>query len=325
MKTNIFFFYLILILAGCKSISDFSTEKISLSGEWNFIIDSLDRGVEEGWYNNILPEKVRLPGSMAENGKGNEVGVNTPWTGDIVDRSYFTEEKYAKYRRPGNIKIPFWLKPVKYYKGVAWYQKEVEISEGWKDKKVKLFLERPHWESGVFVNGIGAGSCNSLATPHEYDISTLLKSGKNLITVRIDNRVIIPVGVNSHSISDHTQGNWNGITGEISLRASSPVDISQIRIYPDLTEKKARVIVSVEGSAGSRFSGKLILSAGSFNSSASLKVKRKSVPVTMNTDKAEFIIEYPMGRKPLLWSEFDPSMYRLEVILKNDKGEILDI
>jgi len=312
------------LFAGCSEKPDFKAEKISLAGEWNFIIDSLDRGVAEGWYNNILPEKVRLPGSMAENGKGYEVDVNTPWTGDIVDRSYFTDEKYAKYRQPGNIKIPFWLKPVKYYKGVAWYQKEVEIPEGWKGRKVKLFLERPHWESGVFVNGREAGSCNSLATPHEYDISTLVKSGKNLITVRVDNRVIIPVGVNSHSISDHTQGNWNGIAGEISLRASSPVDISQIRIYPDLAGKKARVIVSVEGVAGSQFRGKLILSAGSFNSPVNRKVKAKSVPVTINTGKAELVIEYPMGRKPLLWSEFDPSMYRLKVILKNDKGEILD-
>ena len=34
-------------------------------------------------------------------------------------------------RQPGNIKIPFWLEPVKYYKGVAWYQKDVEIPENW--------------------------------------------------------------------------------------------------------------------------------------------------------------------------------------------------
>jgi len=319
-----YLFYIVLLVTGCTGKTGYMEEKISLAGKWNFMIDSLDVGLKEEWYNRNLTDSLLLPGSMAENGKGNEVTVNTAWTGDIIDRSYFTDEKYAKYRQPGNIKIPFWLKPVKYYKGVAWYQKEVEIPEGWKGRKVKLFLERPHWESGVFVNGRKAGSCNSLATPHEYDISTLVKSGKNLITVRIDNRVIIPVGVNSHSISDHTQGNWNGIAGEISLRASSPVDISQIRIYPDLAGKKARVIVSVEGASGSRFSGKLILTASSFNSPVNRKVKAKSVPVTINTGKAELVIEYPMGRKPLLWSEFDPSMYRLKVILKNDKGEILD-
>ncbi len=61
--------------------------------------------------------------------------LKTPWTGDIVDQSYFTDKKYEKYRQPGNIKIPFWLKPVKYYKGVAWYQKEFEIPAEWEGKE----------------------------------------------------------------------------------------------------------------------------------------------------------------------------------------------
>ena len=38
-------------------------------------------------------ETVKLPGSMAENGKGNEVTVNTDWVGDIIDKSYFTEKQ----------------------------------------------------------------------------------------------------------------------------------------------------------------------------------------------------------------------------------------
>ncbi len=114
---------------------------------------------------------------MAENGKGNEVTINTDWTGDIVDRSYFTDKKYERYRQPGNIKIPFWLKPVKYYKGPAWYQKDVEIPAGWSGKRVVLFLERCHWESTVFVNDKKAGSQNSLSTPHEYDLTDLLGTG----------------------------------------------------------------------------------------------------------------------------------------------------
>ena len=174
---NLFFF--LLILAGCTSNSEFTREKLSLAGEWQFRIDSLDKGVDNKWYNDSFIETVRLPGSMAENGKGDEVSLKTSWTGDIVDKSYFTAKEYEKYRQPGNIKIPFWLKPVKYYKGVAWYQKEVEIPEGWNGKNITLFLEQCHWESTVFVNGAKAGSQNSLATPHEYKISDLLVAGKN--------------------------------------------------------------------------------------------------------------------------------------------------
>ena len=96
------------------------------------------------------------------------------------------------------------------------------------------------WESIVYVNGKQAGSQNSLATPHEYDITDLLVPGKNLMSIRVDNRIIIPIGVNSHSISDHTQSNWNGITGDISLRATSKIYISDVRVYPDIEKEKRK-------------------------------------------------------------------------------------
>ena len=195
---------------------------------------------------------------MAENGKGDEVTLKTDWTGEIVDKSYFTEKKYEKYRQPGNIKIPFWLKPVKYYKGVAWYQKEVDLPSGWNGKNIMLFLERPHWESTVYINGKKAGSENSLAVPHQFDITDLLVPGKNLLSIRIDNRVNIPVGVNSHSISDHTQSNWNGIAGDISLKATSKVFISDVRVYPDIQGKKAKIIVALTNKSGTPFKGKLL-------------------------------------------------------------------
>src|SRR5664280_3882362 len=80
---------LVLLLAGCSVRPDEIREKLSLAGEWRFRIDSLDKGIENMWYNDLAVETVRLPGSMAENGKGNEVTINTDWTGEIVDKSYF--------------------------------------------------------------------------------------------------------------------------------------------------------------------------------------------------------------------------------------------
>lgn len=299
-------------------------EIISLAGEWRFVIDSLDKGVEEQWYNTLSTETINLPGSMAENGKGDEVGPGTPWTGDIIDKSYFTDARYEKYRQPGNIKLPFWLKPVKYYKGPAWYQKEVELPSGWKDRDVVLFLERPHWESTLFVNGRKAGSQNSLAVPHQYNITSLLNKGRNLISIRIDNSMVIPIGVNSHSVSDHTQSNWNGITGDISLRASSPVFISEVTIYPDVQEKTARVITKISNNSNEEFAGKVVISAESFNSGRKIKLKSLSSDAVTSADNTSLVVEYPMGDDFLKWNEFDPSLYRLTVRLKGKGGRLLD-
>jgi len=297
-------------------------ESIPLSGEWKFRIDSLDQGIDRKWFSLDLEESVKLPGSMADNGKGNEVGVNTPWTGDIVDRSYFTDKKYERYRKPGNIKIPFWLKPVKYYKGPAWYQKTVDIPAGWSGRRIVLFLERCHWESTVFVNEKRAGSQNSLATPHEYDITDLLLPGKNKITIRIDNRMVVPVGVNSHSVSDHTQSDWNGITGTISLIATSGVFIDDIKVFPDVVNQKARVIVNIGNRSAVNFKGKLIIKSKVFNSSHEQTQQRKIVTIVTNSKQQQVVLDYKI-RNPQLWSEFSPSLYKLSADLE-ENGKIIN-
>jgi len=105
---------------------------------------------------------------------------------------------------------------------------------------------------------------NSLSTPHEYDLTRLLDRGRNRISIRIDNRMIIPVGVNSHSVSDHTQSNWNGITGNISLVSTPRVYIEDIKVFPDINGKKAKIIVSIRNTKDIDFNGKLAIRAREF-------------------------------------------------------------
>ncbi|MCU0456734.1 MAG: beta-galactosidase, partial [Bacteroidales bacterium] len=311
------------ILSACSVPEKETRQQLPLAGEWFFRIDSLDQGIEKEWYSSLPDETVKLPGSMAENGTGNEVTVSTPWTGDIIDKSYFTDLKYEKYRQPGNIKIPFWLKPVKYYKGVAWYQKEVVVQDEWKGKRIVLHLERCHWESTLFVNGKKAGSQNSLSTPHEYDITGLLNPGKNLLSIRIDNRVIIPVGVNSHSISDHTQSNWNGITGNICLYATSKVFIDDVKVFPDVADGSAKVIVSMRNTSGNEFNGRLTLKALSVNGEDAGNQAAKAQKVKITSAGQSLVISYKM-RNPQLWSEFNPVCYTMNVSLQQGKEGVID-
>lgn len=65
------FIFLVLLVAGCTSGPDLERDSISLAGEWEFRMDSLDQGIDRQWYNSSFNEKVKLPGSMADNGKGN--------------------------------------------------------------------------------------------------------------------------------------------------------------------------------------------------------------------------------------------------------------
>jgi hypothetical protein len=309
---------LFIIICFCSSLV--TAQSISLAGDWQFQIDRNDVGVQEQWFNKKLADNIKLPGSMLTNGKGDEVTINTQWTGSIYDSSWFFNPRMEKYRQSGNLKFPFWLTPAKYYKGAAWYQKEVTIPANWTKKSIELFLERCHTETMVWVDGKEAGMQNSLVAPHVYELSTALTPGKHTITIRVDNRIkAINVGPDSHSLTDHTQGNWNGIIGKMALQAKPLVKIASVQVYPDVAKKQAIVVVAVKGVLGGRL--QLTLAATAFNS----KVPHQ-VPVVKEAfggvdSVTTWQVTLPMGDQVQLWDEFNPALYKLLVTLQGPNGD----
>jgi len=318
---------LLLLLPACFHVhaqqdKGVSTDKIDLSGQWLFQIDSLDSGIKEKWFNKQLADRIQLPGSMTTNGKGDDITVHTPWTGSIVDSSWFFKPEYAPYREPGNIKVPFWLQPIKYYKGAAWYQKTINIPASWKSKDISLFIERSHWESQVWIDDQFIGMRNSLGTPHVFNLTEFLKPGSHRLTIRIDNRVKdIDVGQNSHSISDHTQSNWNGMVGELSVKATPLTHLDDIQLHPDIQNKQVIARIKINTThAGTK--AQVTFQAASDDPSAE-KLKPLTKTVVLNKEQTELEVAYPMGADPLLWDEFNPHLYTMHVQLsqKNESEE----
>ena len=157
---------------------------------------------------------------------------------------------------------------------------------------------------------------NSLCVPHVYDLTSYLKPGKNTLSVRVDNRIKdIDVGKDSHSITDQTQGNWNGIVGRIELLSTPKSYIDDIQVFPDVKNKKALVKLLLRGNS----SGILTLEANSFNSDTPHSV----VPVTRNykidKDSLRLDVELPMGEDMQTWDEFHPTLYQLKITMKSGK------
>lgn len=321
-------FTLIAIIASVCLTGCNKKTTIDLSGEWTYQADPDDKGINEKWFSMNLNDRINLPGSMTTNGKGNDIVVNNPWTGQIVDSSWFKDPRYEKYRKDGNIKVPFWLQPVKYYVGAAWYQKTVDIPADWDGKNVQLYLERCHWETRVWVDDKEAGMQNSLVAPHIYDLTAMLTPGKHVITICVDNRVKdIQVGQNSHSISDHTQSNWNGIIGKMELRARPAAHLAFVNVYPNVANKRITINVVLKNSSGKKVKGKLKFQAIPENSTAA-KLEPFQTDIEIDPDLAALDVEYSMGDNPLLWDEFHPNLYKLVVTLESiqqepDRKEVL--
>lgn len=297
-------------------------DTIDLEGLWKFQMDKKDVGISGEWYNKTLPENIELPGSMRVRGKGNPVTIETQWTGSIYDSSFYFNPRYKKYRQPGNVKFPFWLTPEKEYKGAAWYQKEVVIPQKWKDKHISLFLERAHIETILWIDSVRVGMRNSLVAPHQYELDSLLSPGKHRITIRIDNRIKdVNVGPDSHSITDHTQGNWNGMIGKLKLTATAPVYISEVQAYPDLSAKEVDLTVVLASMKGDGDEGRLSITGNSFNSAKEDKITSKTFEYAFEGKMDTLHLKIPMGNDFLTWDEFDPALYKLNLNLRSENSE----
>ena len=309
MKKYLLILLSFLALTACRQADN----KQSLQGEWRFALDRNDRGLAEQWYTRSLTDTIHLPGSLQEQGYGDEVGIETPWTGQIVDKSWYDSPLYEKFRQPGNIKVPFWLNPDRHYVGVAWYQKEIDIPASWNGSPVQLELERTHWETTLFLDGVEMGKHESLSTPYRHTFKELTP-GKHTLTLRVDNRVNIEVGVNAHSVSDHTQSNWNGVIGMISLTAKPSLYIDDIQIYPNIADKTIKVAVSLDGTATTN-DATLLLQVEKKDGG----VVGKPHKVTINPEAGMTQeITLSMGEDALFWSEHSPNLYTLCAAVESD-------
>ncbi len=309
---------------------------IDLAGAWNFYMgdaaasDAMDRLSSSGEY-------VMLPGSMLTNGKGLPVSVKTQWTGSLYDSSFYFNPYMERYHtnpslgseKSVDVKFPFFLTPEYHYVGAAWYGRNIYVPREWKSQRVMLFLERPHIETTVYVNGKEAGHQMSLSVPHVYDVTDLLQVGQsNEIAIRVYNGIEdVCVGQDSHSVTDQTQGNWNGIVGRIELQARPKhVNIRSVRVYPDLRHSKVHVVVDLENNAN-RWLGDLhIFQFREYGLvyEVSMDSPLKSEPLVCDSSNWQELMgqrmefDIPMTRDMLEWDEFLPAVYRLRVFAGKD-------
>lgn len=281
---------------------------ISLAGDWRFRLDRLDAGERERWFAQSLPDRVRLPGGLAEQGIGDPPSLETPWIGRIQNPEWFKAPEFARYATADNFKFPYWLTPERHYVGAAWFEREIDIPAGWADRRVVLGLERTHWETRVWIDENFRGASNALATPHEYDLGALAP-GRHRLAIRVDNRLVVDVGVNSHSVSDHTQGNWLGIVGRIELRATPRIWIEDLQLFPDRRAKSVRVHGRVGNVTGQRATAKLQLRLHPASGSAVLG----SADVTTDCPAGggDFTATVNCRTEIEAWDEFNPRRYAL--------------
>lgn len=281
-------------------------ESIDLSGEWRFALDpenELLQAEPEAWN---FPDVIRLPGMVTAQGFGERPSLETAWTGD----TWRHPEMFPEFQEADNFKFPFFLQPPRYYVGAAWYQREIQIPSDWEGSDVWLHLERPHWHTTAWINGVKKGGGEALGTPHDILLGDLAP-GRHTLTLLIDNSLdTVNPGPSAHSVSDHTQGNWNGSVGAIELRRRFADRIDDFQVFP---HNDGRVRVRVDGHVGEE--GRLTVQVS--HRGAPGRVVGEGSASVSGDGSGGFTreIDLRLVEEPKLWDEFDPQLYEVTVAL----------
>ena len=298
---------ILTLIVVCVSISHSARAAypIPLDGFWRFELDQEDRGMQQQWFNRDLRNRIRLPGILQSQGFGNEISTNTPWVLSLYDHSWYLREDYKTYTEPGKVKVPFLSQPPRHYLGAAWYQRDIQIFSYMVGRRFVLTLERPHWETTLWIDNRKIGSDRSLVAPHVYDLGTLAP-GRHRLTIRVDNRLLMPYRPDAHSVSDSLGSSWNGIAGRIELNDTGRVWIDDAQVFPDLPQRRMLIKVRIGNITG--HSGQGMLTA--------IWPDVAAVPVTWDENGGAAEIEVPIRVDAETWDEFHPKKLPLRLWLK---------
>jgi len=264
---------------------------ISLAGEWRFQLDADGAGIEEKWYTKTLDDQVKLPGTTDENQKG-----------------------IQQDERPTDRLMRPW-----FWKGAAWYQRDVVIPENWQGKRITLFLERSK-NNRVWVDDQFVGWDDTISAPQVYDLTEVMSPGKHTITVLTDNSKLPPGGP-SHAVDERTQTNWNGIIGKIELRATDPVWIREVQVYPEIAKHQAKLRVTLENITGKPASGTLEVQGASTNVDQPQRFETQGTAVDYFEKNKVIEFVYQFDDSVPLWDEFNPALIGLTVTLNSKSGD----
>ena len=305
-------------------MTGFAADRVDLAGSWALRLDPDDRGVAAAWYAAPLDARDRMV---------------LPRT---TDRAGFGEP--ATDLNPGHLTRPH------RFVGPAWYEREIEIPAAWAGQSVELLLERVLWESRVWVDGQPvAGVQDSLGTPHVHELGVVagggalnadglgsgrlqvhkdgdgatspradglgaggLQIGKHRLTIRVDNRMIHPIGDRGHCYTEFTQSIWNGLLGRIELRARPAVSLGLVRVFPAADRKSVRVEVEIR--AGEEGRGRVQCSVFRVQDGTRTPCGRLEHQVTWAVTGAVVELKIPVS-EATAWDEFSPTLYEVETCL----------
>lgn len=263
----------------------------SLNGKWNYIVDPYENGYYDYRYE---------PFDQNEAPKG----------------GYFLDQKPAD--KTELIEYDFDLSPALlvpgdwnsqddklfYYEGTIWYRRlfEYQAKPG---NRAFVYFGAVNYEADVYLNGHKLGRHTGGFTPFHFEITGLLKAGKNTLVVKVDNkrkREGVPT-LNTDWF------NYGGITRDVSI-----VELPETFI--------GDYFIQLQKGNNRMISGHVILNGIRKVQPVTIEIPELQVKATFQTSETgKCVFQIPV-KKITLWSPENPKLY--EVIISTNMESVTE-
>lgn len=299
-------------LKGFTSPQCGSHSVVSLDGPWQFLLvagpDKVPPGVEApgyktaGWNNVTVPHTWQMPASGAT--------LTDRETGKQIDRP-----TYLNVRYPFPVNPPF--VPPENPTGI--YRRSFTLSAIDPSRTYRLCFDGADNYLEVFLNGTFIGMSKDSRLPAEFDVTTLLKQGENVVTAKV-----LKFSDASY-LEDQDMWRLSGLQRSVSLYSLPKVHIADVEVRAnykgqfsvatkldgasdaDLTKYSVAVeLFSAEGKSVFSGSAGTVPFDGSTNPFNQQPIRTAVVSTTVENVKT--------------WSAETPYLYRVVVSLKSPDG-----
>ncbi len=254
------------------------TDWVNLNGKWQFEFDDSNAGFDARWWDTAKPfsKTITVP--------------------------YCFESKLSGINDPG-------------FHPWVWYRRTFTTPASWSGRRTLLHFGAVDYRAWVWVNGSLAGTHEGGNVPFTFDITPLLKSGENTLTVRAEDPPrdrYIPRGKQywkekSESIFyTRTSGIWQTVW----IEPVAPSYLDHVRITSGV-DGLARFHAIVDGAKPGLTFRAVVRSAGADVASASAPATDAHVWATAQV------------ANPMLWSFDHPNLYDVLFQLL-DSGKVVD-
>ena len=277
---------------------------LSLDGPWKFLLVEHPRFVPEGFFQPIFNtsdwRNIQVPSNWETEGFG-----------------------YPKFR---NIAMTIATKPPHVpvdHNPTGCYKRIFQLPSNWKDREVFLRFEGVKSASIVWINGKEVGYNEGGFEPAEFNITHLLKAGKNEIAVQV-------MRYSDGSFLEN-QDMWrlSGIFRSVALIAKPRVHLQDYYVNTtfDSNYRNAylNLEVSIQNNSGNQ-TGNHTLEIDLIDQNAKTIWENpvsKTTGVIENQSHQKVSISIPVT-EPLQWSPEKPNRYTLSITLKDPLGKVVE-